>query len=177
MSEGKSIMVTLNTFQKPSWPREETRGKGLSKKRSPVTPSLHSLLKKLSLPPRRVLWRLLCFVEEGFSFQERNLKKLPSWSWRKTKLFFPYTHPLLQSYEVTSDLLEQGGEGIGEEVYGRWGAELRGLELINYFKLKGLSMGKARATMGLNRGQEMIKNKQEERNFRNAHFSRREFLL
>ena len=44
-------------------------------------------------------------------------------------------------------------------------------------QIKGLSMGKARATMGLNRGQERSKNKQEKSIFRNAHFSRREFLL
>ena len=51
------------------------------------------------------------------------------------------------------------------------------LELINYFNSKGLSMGKARETMGLSRGQEEIKNKQEGDKFRNAHFSWRGVLL
>ena len=71
------ILITLNASLSTSWLRKELREK-VEQEEATRTPSLHSLLKKLSLPPRRVLWMLLCFVEEGFSFQERNLKKLPS---------------------------------------------------------------------------------------------------
>ena len=64
-----------------------------------------------------------------------------------------------------------------EEVHEKVKCRDEMLRAEKILQFKGLSMGKARETMGLSRGQEVIKNKQEEGNFRNAHFSWREFLL
>ena len=96
----------------------------------------------------RVLWKLPLLMLKRFSLPRKGPLEVPLLKLKKKETLLPLHSPSQQSYEVTSGLLEQGGEGNGEEVHGRWSAELRGLELINYFNLKGLSMGKARATMG-----------------------------
>ena len=113
-------MVTLNAYRKPSWLKEEIRGKGLSKKRSPVTPSLHSLLKMLSLSSKNSpLDAPLADVEEVFLFPRKRPLEVPLLNLKKKETLLLLHSPSQQSYEVTSDLFEQGGKEKGEEVHGR----------------------------------------------------------